>query len=84
MSPQQVQGDSLEVDARSDIFAPGAILYELPAGKLPCNVTRNVCESCRWGRWTWSGGNSLRRGTTARCEESFVCDAQSSAHGVLF
>jgi Tol biopolymer transport system component/predicted Ser/Thr protein kinase len=35
MAPEQARGETKEVDARSDVFALGATLWELVAGRLP-------------------------------------------------
>jgi eukaryotic-like serine/threonine-protein kinase len=48
MSPEQVSGDSARIDARSDVYALGVLLYELLAERLPLDVRRQpIPEAAR-------------------------------------
>jgi tetratricopeptide (TPR) repeat protein len=47
MSPEQVLGDSRSIDARSDFYALGVVLYELLSGRLPYPIGRNIHDTAR-------------------------------------
>ena len=47
MSPEQVSGDPAALDAQSDVYALGLILYELLAGRAPYETGRNLPEAVR-------------------------------------
>ena len=47
MSPEQVLGDPLELDTRSDVYALGVILFQLLAGRLPYNLSPQPHEAVR-------------------------------------
>ncbi len=48
MSPEQLEGNSSDLDTRCDVYALGVILYQLIAGKRPHDLTgKSVTEAAR-------------------------------------
>lgn len=48
MSPEQVAGDSRQIDARTDVYALGVLLYELLCDRLPYDIRhRSIAEAAR-------------------------------------
>jgi eukaryotic-like serine/threonine-protein kinase len=46
MSPEQLAGDSSQIDTRTDVYSLGVVLHELLAGELPIDVTKlNVAQA---------------------------------------
>jgi serine/threonine protein kinase/WD40 repeat protein len=48
MSPEQLRGESADIDTRSDVYSAGVVLYQLLAGRLPYDVrSRALAEVVR-------------------------------------
>lgn len=84
MTPEQVLGEA--VDARTDIFALGVVLYELLSGKAPFAGTdeRSLAHSVRHDEPASLGRGVPRRlaQIVAKCLQKLPSDRFSSAHAL--
>ena len=70
MSPEQTNAEG--IDARTDIYALGIMLYELSVGRLPYNP-KTIAEAARMhGREALPLPTELRRGFPERLEEIII------------
>ena len=73
MPPEQVRGEPL--DARADIFALGAVLHEMLAGRRPDGLVRGVSPDAAIPRAVWS--------IVRRCMSPVADDRFANADGLI-
>jgi serine/threonine protein kinase len=90
MSPEQVRADPEEIDARTDVYALGIILYELLTGTSPypastqiVEILRHITEtSPRPPTRTWDSSTGIAR-RSGRRSESHRCPIDAELETIM-
>src|SRR5436305_3669321 len=71
LAPEQVKGDA--IDARTDIYALGVILYQMVTGKMPFEAVTSLEMATQLVQASPLSPRSLRANVPAAAEQVILC-----------